>query len=354
MPTSLETPYWETDKTVTPSPHHPIGAKGVGESPNVGSPAAFVNAVLDALSPLGVTHIDMPLTRDKVWQAIKDARARARRPHRTEWCTREPEVERTRTHRRRQGEDLGLHQRPGADRAVFAGSARGASRTQTRSTPSSASRSDRCAANSNSRSRWPASRRDRIEHEDQRRRPRQRRRSVGERRLLNTTSRRRSWIGTVTASMRGPIATVGGRVVDAQAQRVISTTFGNVKTRIERRDAAVGMSGTSSSASPTSNVRTPSSRSRRSLHGARRSVRIWAIGPSSLPTAAWKASSAAPVRATSFRQALRGARCSAVTPTTALHPSRIAHPNHRAKVTTSSAWSCRWAVRRRERSTSTS
>jgi carbon-monoxide dehydrogenase large subunit len=73
VPTSLETPHWETDKTVTPSPHHPIGAKGVGESPNVGSPAAFVNAVIDALSPLGVRHIDMPITRDKVWRAIHDA-----------------------------------------------------------------------------------------------------------------------------------------------------------------------------------------------------------------------------------------------------------------------------------------
>ncbi len=73
VPTSRETPHWETDKTVTPSPHHPIGAKGVGESPNVGSPAAFVNAVIDALSPLGVRHIDMPLTRDKVWRAIHGA-----------------------------------------------------------------------------------------------------------------------------------------------------------------------------------------------------------------------------------------------------------------------------------------
>ena len=62
VPTSLETPHWETANTVTPSPHHPMGAKGVGESPNVGSPAAFVNAVIDALSPLGVRHIDMPLT----------------------------------------------------------------------------------------------------------------------------------------------------------------------------------------------------------------------------------------------------------------------------------------------------
>jgi carbon-monoxide dehydrogenase large subunit len=78
LPTSLETPRWETGNTVTPSPHHPIGAKGVGESPNVGSPAAFVNAVVDALSPLGVRHLDMPVTRDKVWRAIRDAEARGR------------------------------------------------------------------------------------------------------------------------------------------------------------------------------------------------------------------------------------------------------------------------------------
>ncbi|GGS16686.1 aerobic carbon-monoxide dehydrogenase large subunit [Deinococcus knuensis] len=77
IPTSVEAPVWETGSTVTPSPHHPIGAKGVGESPNVGSPAAFVNAVMDALAPLGVTHIDMPLTREKVWRAIRDAQAAA-------------------------------------------------------------------------------------------------------------------------------------------------------------------------------------------------------------------------------------------------------------------------------------
>jgi carbon-monoxide dehydrogenase large subunit len=76
VPTSMETPHWETDHTVTPSPHHPIGAKGVGESPNVGSPQAFVNAVIDALSPFGITHIDMPLTREKVWRAIRDAESK--------------------------------------------------------------------------------------------------------------------------------------------------------------------------------------------------------------------------------------------------------------------------------------
>ncbi|ATY85889.1 carbon-monoxide dehydrogenase large subunit [Kyrpidia spormannii] len=72
VPTSLDTPHWETDRTVTPSPHHPIGAKGVGESPNVGSPAAFVNAVVDALSPLGVEHIDMPIFPWKVWSILRE------------------------------------------------------------------------------------------------------------------------------------------------------------------------------------------------------------------------------------------------------------------------------------------
>lgn len=73
VPTAVESPQWETAMTCTPSPHHPIGAKGVGESPNVGSPAAFVNAVVDALAPFGVRHIDMPLTRNKVWKALRDA-----------------------------------------------------------------------------------------------------------------------------------------------------------------------------------------------------------------------------------------------------------------------------------------
>ena len=72
LPTAVETPNWDLGKTVTPSPHHPFGAKGVGESPNVGSPAAFVNAVVDALSHLGVKHIDMPITPWKVWNILKE------------------------------------------------------------------------------------------------------------------------------------------------------------------------------------------------------------------------------------------------------------------------------------------
>ncbi|MFE4991663.1 aerobic carbon-monoxide dehydrogenase large subunit [Streptomyces mirabilis] len=71
LPTSVECPSWELGETVTPSPHHPIGAKGVGESATVGSPAAVVNAVVDALKPLGVRHVDMPLTPAVVWRAAQ-------------------------------------------------------------------------------------------------------------------------------------------------------------------------------------------------------------------------------------------------------------------------------------------
>ena len=70
VPTAVETPKWETDKTCTPSPHHPLGAKGVGESATVGAPPAIANAVVDALSHLGVQHLDIPLTPEKVWSAI--------------------------------------------------------------------------------------------------------------------------------------------------------------------------------------------------------------------------------------------------------------------------------------------
>ena len=75
IPTAWETPRFELLETVTPSPHHPIGAKGVGESATVGSPAAFVNAVVDALAHLGVRNIDMPVLPDRVWEAIDSATA---------------------------------------------------------------------------------------------------------------------------------------------------------------------------------------------------------------------------------------------------------------------------------------
>jgi carbon-monoxide dehydrogenase large subunit len=73
LPTAWETPKYELYETVTPSPHHPIGAKGVGESATVGSPAAYVNAVVDALAHAGVRDLDMPLTPASVWEALDKA-----------------------------------------------------------------------------------------------------------------------------------------------------------------------------------------------------------------------------------------------------------------------------------------
>ncbi len=71
IPTAMEVPDWETGHTVTPSPHHPIGAKGIGESATVGSPPAIVNAVVDALKPFGIRHADMPLTPSRVWETMR-------------------------------------------------------------------------------------------------------------------------------------------------------------------------------------------------------------------------------------------------------------------------------------------
>ena len=71
LPTAVETPHWETDYTVTPSPHHPIGAKGVAESPHVGSIPTFTSAVVDAFAHTGVTHIDMPHTSYRIWKELK-------------------------------------------------------------------------------------------------------------------------------------------------------------------------------------------------------------------------------------------------------------------------------------------
>lgn len=71
VPTAVEAPQMRLDETVTPSPHNPIGVKGVGETGTIASTPAVVNSVLDALSHLGVVHIDMPLKPDKILKAIK-------------------------------------------------------------------------------------------------------------------------------------------------------------------------------------------------------------------------------------------------------------------------------------------
>ncbi|HQS07873.1 MAG TPA: aerobic carbon-monoxide dehydrogenase large subunit [Xanthobacteraceae bacterium] len=78
LPTAVETPHWETDFTETPSPHHPIGAKGVGESPHVGGVPCFSNAVNDAFSFLGTTHINMPHDAWRMWETAEKLGLHAR------------------------------------------------------------------------------------------------------------------------------------------------------------------------------------------------------------------------------------------------------------------------------------
>jgi carbon-monoxide dehydrogenase large subunit len=74
LPKAHQLPRFTTDRTETPSPVNPLGVKGVGEAGTIGSTPALVNAVVDALAPLGVKHIDMPLTPERVWNAIGDAK----------------------------------------------------------------------------------------------------------------------------------------------------------------------------------------------------------------------------------------------------------------------------------------
>ncbi len=72
VPTAMESLKLETDHTVTPSPHNPLGAKGVGETGTIAASQAVINAVVDALEPYGVVHLDMPATPEKVWRLIQE------------------------------------------------------------------------------------------------------------------------------------------------------------------------------------------------------------------------------------------------------------------------------------------
>ena len=74
VPSAAELPSFVTDRTVTPSTTNPMGVKGVGEAGTIAAPPAVINAVLDALAPLGVTDITMPATPERVWRAIADAK----------------------------------------------------------------------------------------------------------------------------------------------------------------------------------------------------------------------------------------------------------------------------------------
>ncbi len=74
LPRASFLPNFELAETVTPSPVNPLGVKGVGEAGCIASTAAAANAVIDALGPLGIRHLDMPYTANKVWSAMQSAK----------------------------------------------------------------------------------------------------------------------------------------------------------------------------------------------------------------------------------------------------------------------------------------
>jgi carbon-monoxide dehydrogenase large subunit len=80
VPRASDMPPLILGETVTPNPFHPLGVKGVGEAATNGAPSAIANAVIDALAPLGVTHVDMPFTAPKLWEAIRQAESRRATP----------------------------------------------------------------------------------------------------------------------------------------------------------------------------------------------------------------------------------------------------------------------------------
>jgi carbon-monoxide dehydrogenase large subunit len=77
VPTATEFPNFVTDSTVTPSPTNPMGVKGIGEAGTIASTPAVINAIVDALSPMGITDIEMPASPQRVWEAINTARGNA-------------------------------------------------------------------------------------------------------------------------------------------------------------------------------------------------------------------------------------------------------------------------------------
>lgn len=73
MPSAAELPAFENASTQTPTPHNPLGVKGIGEAATIGSTPAVQNAVIDALSDLGVRHLDLPLSPERIWRALRAA-----------------------------------------------------------------------------------------------------------------------------------------------------------------------------------------------------------------------------------------------------------------------------------------
>ncbi len=80
LPRAADIPWMETSRTVTPSPVNPLGLKGVGEAGTIGATPALVNAVVDALAPFGVRHVDMPVKRERIWRLLHGSAPRPARP----------------------------------------------------------------------------------------------------------------------------------------------------------------------------------------------------------------------------------------------------------------------------------
>ena len=70
LPTAADLPMFETERTETPSPNNPLGLKGIGEGGTTGSTPTIANAVMDALRPLGIHQLEMPLSPYRIWSAI--------------------------------------------------------------------------------------------------------------------------------------------------------------------------------------------------------------------------------------------------------------------------------------------
>jgi carbon-monoxide dehydrogenase large subunit len=78
VPSAAEMPSFELDRTETPSPTNPLGVKGIGEAGTIAAPPAVVNAIVDAVSHLGVSDVGKPATPERVWRAIRDAKGGSR------------------------------------------------------------------------------------------------------------------------------------------------------------------------------------------------------------------------------------------------------------------------------------
>jgi carbon-monoxide dehydrogenase large subunit len=75
MPRASDLPSFKLGHSITACTHNPLGVKGVGEVGSIGVPPAVINAVVDALADLGVKHVDMPATPERVWRHIQQAQA---------------------------------------------------------------------------------------------------------------------------------------------------------------------------------------------------------------------------------------------------------------------------------------